>query len=172
MGLFDKLFVQEELSESAKGGARESLKAQQSMPNHEEEVSVSGDAADDILKNALAPLEGKAVTIYTLRDLTATMPTGVKKDSILGVLKVTKISESEIKQDADARISILEATERKLQERIASDISVLESEIKECQDRIEINRKNKENAEALLREFQMAKAKMTDEIKSILSTIE
>ena len=172
MGLFDKLFVQEELNVSAEGGAREGLKAQHNMPNYEEEVQVSGEAADDILKNVLAPLAEKAVTIYTLRDLTATMPTGVKKDSILGVLNVTKISVSEIKADADARISILEATEKKLQEKLASDISKFDADIKECQDRIEEARKDKANAETLLREFQMAKSKMTDEIKSILSTIE
>lgn len=171
MGLFDKLFVQEELKVSAEGGARESLNSQHNVPNYEE-VQVSGNAADDILKNVLTPLEEKDVTIYTLRDLTATMPTGVKKDSILGVLSVTKISVSEIKADADARIDLLEAAEKKLQEKLASDIAKFDSEIKECQDRIEENRKNKANAEALLREFQMAKSKMTDEIKAILSTIE
>lgn len=171
MGLFDKFFVQEELSESAKGGARESLNAQQSMPNHDE-VNISGDAADDILKNALAHLEGKGTTIYTLKDLIASLPTGVNKDSILGVLAVTKISVSEIKQDADERISILQSAEEKLQEKLSSDISRFEAEIKECQNRIEENRKNRANAESLLREFQMAKTKVTDEIKSILSTIE
>lgn len=173
MGLLDKLFVPEESpDESAKGGTREVLEAQKDVQSYDEKVNISGSAAEDIMKNALAPLEGNATTVYTLKNLVETLPTGVKKDSILGVLSVTKISVEEIRKDANERINILQTVEKKLQEKVAGDISGFEAEIKEAENRIEENRKKKADAEALLREFQLLKSKTTDEVKSILATIE
>lgn len=173
MGLFDKLFVPEESpNESSKGGTQEAAKAQENVQSYDEKVNISGSAAEDIMKNALAPLEGSATTVYTLKDLVATLPTGVKKDSILGVLAVTKISVEEIRRDANERISILQSVEKKLQEKVAGDISGFEAEIKSAENLIEENRKKKADAESLLREFQLLKSKTTDEVKSILATIE
>ena len=173
MGLLDKLFVSDEgPSESEKGGTREVLQAQENVQSYDEKVNISGSAAEEIIKNALAPLEGNATTVYTLRDLVSTLPTGVKKDSILGVLSVTKISVEEIQKDANERINILQSVERKLQEKVAGDISEFEAEIKSAENKIEENRKKKADAEALLREFQLLKSKTTDEVKSILATIE
>lgn len=173
MGLFDKLFVpEEEFPEEVKGGAREGPTVQQNVPNYDEKLNISGSAAEDIMKNALAALEGRETTVYTLQNLVSTLPTGVKKDSILGVLDVTKISVEEIQRDAQERISILGSVEKKLQEKVAADISKFEAEIKDAENQIEENRKKKAEAEALLREFQMLKSKTTDEVKSILTTIE
>ena len=173
MKLWDKLFeAEEEVPEEVKGGAREGPTVQQNVPNYDEKLNISGSAAEDIMKNALAALEGRETTVYTLQNLVSTLPTGVKKDSILGVLAVTKISVEEIQRDAQERISILESVEKKLQEKVAADISKFEAEIKDAENQIEENRKKKADAESLLREFQMLKSKTTDEVKSILTTIE
>ena len=172
MGFLDKFFVPEESpDESVKGGTRELLKAQ-NVPNYDEKVNISGNAAEEILKNALAPLEGKQTTIYTLKELVAQFPTGTKKEHILGVMKVAKVSEEEIKADAQERINILQATEKKLQEKVTGDISQFDAEIKEAENKIEENRKKKAEAEELLRNFKLLESKTIDEVKNILSTIE
>lgn len=177
MGVFDRLFVQEEENTKGheKGGNREVVEAQQNEPNYAletEKVDVSGSAAEDILKNALAPLEGKEPTVYTLKELVSALPPGSKKEAILGVLSVTRVSVEAIKQDGQKRIGILDSVEKKLQKKVSEDISQFESEIKEAENRIEENRRKKAESEDLLRKFQLLKSEKTDEVKDILATIE
>lgn len=172
MGLFDKLFEpsNEPKNAAVNGGAREGVVTPQSVTQIPT-VSVTGSAAEEILANALKGFEGRETTIYTLKDLVSSMPAGSKKESILGVLAVTKISVEEITKDADERVSVLDATEKKLQENVAAEITQLEKEIEEAQNLIEKNREKKAKAEALVREFQKLKSEKTDEIKNILTSI-
>ena len=172
MGLFDKLFEPANTipNSAVKGGSRESLVTPQSV-TQQPKVDVSGSAAEEILAKALNGFEGRETTIYTLKDLVATMPAGSKKDAILGVLAVTKISVEEIKKDADERVSILDATEKQLQDKIDAEIAQLEKEIEEAQNLIEKNREKKAKAEALVREFKKLKSEKFDEIKNILTSI-
>ena len=174
MGLLDRLFEPEKQPiENVKGGTRENLEAQPNYDDEEEkDVNITGNAAEEIFKNAMASLEGRQTTIYTLKDLVATLPPGVKKEAILGVLEVTKVSAEEIQKDGQDRLSLLESAEAKLQKNVNGDIQKLEAEIKEAENLIEENRKKKAVAEELLRNFRLLKSKTSDEIKSILSTIE
>ena len=171
MGLFDKLFEPNEVPNAAvKGGSRESVITPQSvtqMPT----VSVTGSAAEEILANALKGFEGRETTIFTLKDLVATMPAGSKKEAILGVLAVTKISVEEIRRDAEERISVLDATEKKLQENVEAENARLEEEIKNAQNLIEANREKQAKGETLVREFKKLKSEKTDEVKNILTNI-
>ena len=131
MGFFDRLFEPEgKTVEREEGGTREVPVAQETVLNYEEKVNISGSAAEDILKNALASLEGRETTIYTLQQLVSTLPTGVKKESILGVLAVTKVPMEAIQQDAQERIALLQATEKKLQEKITADTARFEKKRK------------------------------------------
>ena len=172
MGFFDRLFEPEgKTVEREEGGTREVPVAQETVLNYEEKVNISGSAAEDILKNALASLEGRETTIYTLQQLVSTLPTGVKKESILGVLAVTKVPMEAIQQDAQERIALLQATEKKLQEKITADTARFEAEIKEAENRIEQNRNQKAEAEALLREFQLLMSKMMYEVNCMLANI-
>lgn len=177
MGLLDKLFVQEEEKpkKNEKGDDRSIVEVQKDEAIYDEKaekVNISENAAGDILRNALASLEGKEPTVYTLRELISALPTGAQKDAILGVLAVTKVSVEVIKQDGQERISILNSVEKRLQEKISADVLQFEAAIKEAENQIEENRKRKADAEELLRNFQLLKSEKLDEIKNILATIE
>lgn len=183
MSFFDKLFepVEENSTPKVKGGPREELITDELIPNQNEAAIASGNAAGgpvsesgakEIIKNAFASLEGKATTIYTLRELVSTLPAGTGKEQILGVLSVTKVSVDEIKEDAETRIEILESKEGQMQQKIADEIARLEAKIKSAEETIQESRKNKADAEALLREFKSEKSAVITEIKNIISTIE
>lgn len=174
MGLFEKLFVQtdEATQFQEEGGNREFIEEQQDVSSYDEEINITGTMAEEIITNALASLEGIEPTIYTLRDLVSALPMGAKKEAILGVLSVTRISAESIQQDGQKRIRILESVEKKLQQAVAQDVSMFEEEIKKAENCIEDNRRKKADAEELLRNVILLKAEKMDEIKGILATIE
>lgn len=173
MGFLDKFLEPEERKlkvETEEGGERQAL--ENTLPNNDTQVQISGKGAEEILHNALISLEDREVTIYTLQDLVSTVPPGTDKESILGILSVTKIPVEEIKKDAQERLTLLTNAESQLQHKVQNDVRSFEEQIKEAQLQIEENRKKKADAEELLRSFQLLKSKTADEIKNILLTIE
>ena len=177
MSWLDKLFVQEEPKENSipnvKGGSREEVidPLIVAQPVQTETESISGNGAKELIKNALAPLEGKEATVYTLRDLIAKLPSGTGKEQILGILDVTGISADEIKADAEERIEILDSKEIQINEKFTAEIAKLDAEIKAAEESIAINRKNKADVEALLRDFASEKSATITEIKNIMASI-
>lgn len=173
MGFMDRFLEPEERKlkvETVEGGERQAL--ENTLPSNDKQVQISGKGAEEILHNALTSLEDREVTIYTLQNLVSTLPTGINKEAILGILNVTKIPVEEIKKDAQERLTLLTNAETQLQHKVQNDVRSFEEQIKEAQLQIEENRKKKADAEELLRSFQLLKSKTADEIKNILSTIE
>ena len=107
--------VPEESKVNEEGGEREIAVAQENVQNYDE---ISGTAAEEILNNALKSLEGREITVYTLKDLISTLPTGVKKEAILGVLAVTKVSVEDIQKDGHERIEILNSIVLNLRQKL------------------------------------------------------
>ncbi len=174
MGFFEKLWeTTSDPKETTKGGIREQLeKAPLSEPTDKVNVSISGNAAEEIIRNAMKHLDEKPVSIYTLKELVATLPVGANKETILGVMKVARISAKEIQQDGQERLEILQSLEENLKNKVKEDISNFEAEIQKAEACIEDNRQKKEAAKELLRTFQMLKSKEADEISSSLQTIQ
>lgn len=181
MSFFDRLFVEENEPQTKKAGTRAVVpNAKGSMPTPSESVErveassdvTTGKSAKTVIDNALKTFEGRTVTIYTLENLVKTLPKGTTSESIKGVLKVTGVSEDDIRSDASERIAVLTETLKDLQSKVAADVNRFNTQIKEAETTIETAKNNKSAAEQLLNQVQYLVSQEKNKIDSIMSAIQ